>query len=638
MRAWTPGQENQNIVGGQVGGAARFGSQQQQRMRPKKLPCGHILHFACLRSWLERQQRCPTCRRPVLETTQAIDPNDPNNANRQQPGGQPGPGGRGIAWGGQFGGIRVNFGVGQGPEFMQNVINQWEQNRQQGGLGIGPGMGGNAALPQVQQGQLQQNIPGAVPLPQNNQPQQPGQPHQPQNLLGLQQQQQGLHISVGMANLVNLHNQLLELERSLRRELEAVERTSAQVQVVRNLQGRLNQYRGSQPGAQPSTSTSAPASPPAPAPAPAPAPSNANPTTTTPTSTTTTTPTTQPNLPPGVTLPPGWNLIPVARATTLRVPATSNSPALDVIDLRRRRFGRGDVRVYSSNLRDWHANRTPGVERSEQEGGLSDPRISRLSTGAIAGSSTPSASSTGHNNNETTPTNTSEEMSRRASSLLNRTIAIEESSALIHSVMEALRGATAPVASTVNSTITTYPANSTGAAATQMQEEEISRAEREVQDAEATRRELVIMASRMLSEAEALLNRITPGSQSQQQQQHERQERSTESTSSNGMQSNNQNESPPLKAHDAGLEPPAPTPATGWADTFPAAAEAQPMSQSSSSSSHVNVEMPTVEENESGVEGGGAVKDDEEQQRGGAEENTKGKGRAAMVEDVAEDY
>jgi len=27
---------------------------------PKKLPCGHIFHFHCLRSWLERQQNCPT--------------------------------------------------------------------------------------------------------------------------------------------------------------------------------------------------------------------------------------------------------------------------------------------------------------------------------------------------------------------------------------------------------------------------------------------------------------------------------------------------------------------------------------------------------------------------------------------------
>lgn len=41
---------------------------QPERMRPKKLPCGHVLHFGCLRSWLERQQRCPTCRRPVLDT------------------------------------------------------------------------------------------------------------------------------------------------------------------------------------------------------------------------------------------------------------------------------------------------------------------------------------------------------------------------------------------------------------------------------------------------------------------------------------------------------------------------------------------------------------------------------------------
>lgn len=34
---------------------------------PKKLPCGHIFHFYCLRSWLERQQSCPTCRRTVLD-------------------------------------------------------------------------------------------------------------------------------------------------------------------------------------------------------------------------------------------------------------------------------------------------------------------------------------------------------------------------------------------------------------------------------------------------------------------------------------------------------------------------------------------------------------------------------------------
>jgi E3 ubiquitin-protein ligase synoviolin len=41
-----------------------------ERSRAKKLPCGHILHFGCLKSWLERQQVCPTCRRPVARDGQ----------------------------------------------------------------------------------------------------------------------------------------------------------------------------------------------------------------------------------------------------------------------------------------------------------------------------------------------------------------------------------------------------------------------------------------------------------------------------------------------------------------------------------------------------------------------------------------
>ncbi|XP_048736312.1 E3 ubiquitin-protein ligase synoviolin-like [Ostrea edulis] len=35
----------------------------------KKLPCNHIFHTSCLRSWFQRQQTCPTCRRDVLRTT-----------------------------------------------------------------------------------------------------------------------------------------------------------------------------------------------------------------------------------------------------------------------------------------------------------------------------------------------------------------------------------------------------------------------------------------------------------------------------------------------------------------------------------------------------------------------------------------
>jgi E3 ubiquitin-protein ligase synoviolin len=32
----------------------------------KKLPCDHIFHKSCLRSWFQRQQTCPTCRTPIL--------------------------------------------------------------------------------------------------------------------------------------------------------------------------------------------------------------------------------------------------------------------------------------------------------------------------------------------------------------------------------------------------------------------------------------------------------------------------------------------------------------------------------------------------------------------------------------------
>mmetsp|Transcript_18272 Transcript_18272/g.57094 ORF Transcript_18272/g.57094 Transcript_18272/m.57094 type:complete len:445 (+) Transcript_18272:2620-3954(+) len=31
----------------------------------KKLPCGHVFHFGCLRLWLQQQQSCPTCRSEI---------------------------------------------------------------------------------------------------------------------------------------------------------------------------------------------------------------------------------------------------------------------------------------------------------------------------------------------------------------------------------------------------------------------------------------------------------------------------------------------------------------------------------------------------------------------------------------------
>lgn len=64
-------------------GGVQPGRRVDERQRPKKLPCGHILHFSCLRSWLERQQVCPTCRRPVLSAPVENRQNNQMNQNQQ---------------------------------------------------------------------------------------------------------------------------------------------------------------------------------------------------------------------------------------------------------------------------------------------------------------------------------------------------------------------------------------------------------------------------------------------------------------------------------------------------------------------------------------------------------------------------
>ncbi|KAK9496875.1 hypothetical protein O3M35_012902 [Rhynocoris fuscipes] len=41
---------------------------EEMRSGAKKLPCNHIFHTSCLRSWFQRQQTCPTCRLNILRT------------------------------------------------------------------------------------------------------------------------------------------------------------------------------------------------------------------------------------------------------------------------------------------------------------------------------------------------------------------------------------------------------------------------------------------------------------------------------------------------------------------------------------------------------------------------------------------
>lgn len=51
----------------------------------KKLPCNHIFHAACLRSWFQRQQTCPTCRLNVLRAPRVAAPRAPAPAPAAPP-------------------------------------------------------------------------------------------------------------------------------------------------------------------------------------------------------------------------------------------------------------------------------------------------------------------------------------------------------------------------------------------------------------------------------------------------------------------------------------------------------------------------------------------------------------------------
>jgi E3 ubiquitin-protein ligase synoviolin len=123
MRAWVqPGVD-----------AAQAGRRVDERQRPKKLPCGHILHSGCLRSWLERQQVCPTCRRSVLtppgtSTTQGNNPANLGQQNQQHPQGP-----RPNALQALF---RGNLPQGQQAQPAQPVAHGGQQNQGQGNMRV----------------------------------------------------------------------------------------------------------------------------------------------------------------------------------------------------------------------------------------------------------------------------------------------------------------------------------------------------------------------------------------------------------------------------------------------------------------------------------------------------------------------
>ncbi|KAL8823018.1 MAG: hypothetical protein Q9191_006258 [Dirinaria sp. TL-2023a] len=205
-----------------------------ERLRPKKLPCGHILHFACLRSWLERQQNCPTCRRPVLVPGGAASSTTvaPRNQNiGAVPPGQQQP-------------ANLGHGAGHQPAIAHNVFNLGPFR-----LAFGARIGGQAFPPQA-----------------NNNPAFPNQQVQGGN-------NQGINNGFGlfrqsrertMANFppLNVQAQLHQIELQILREAQALRLQADQLYLVRSLQGELarlriqqsqaNQLAGGNPSPNPS--------------------------------------------------------------------------------------------------------------------------------------------------------------------------------------------------------------------------------------------------------------------------------------------------------------------------------------------------------------------------------------------------
>jgi hypothetical protein len=54
----------------------------RQMLTAKKLPCNHVFHMSCIKSWMEHHHSCPTCRRSMLTNEQQNPQQAPGADNR----------------------------------------------------------------------------------------------------------------------------------------------------------------------------------------------------------------------------------------------------------------------------------------------------------------------------------------------------------------------------------------------------------------------------------------------------------------------------------------------------------------------------------------------------------------------------
>lgn len=276
-----------------------------ERLRPKKLPCGHILHFGCLRSWLERQQNCPTCRRPVLMTGTVARTQDQVLANQHgrllphvnQPQAQaqaPAHGDFQQPVAAQnvfnFGPLRIAFGAGQGAQVAARQVNN--------------------NPPPTQPVQL----PVTANLPRGT------------SAVGHQRQVPGPQTRTATTfSPTGLQMQLHQMEHQLVREINSLRVQQNQLYLVRALQGELARLRIAQANPDASfTEQSLLTHPPRVVDTLPPAGGYANCFGSSPQQQSVGSGSS--SLPAGMTLPPGWNILPLERLTDGRNPILGEIP------------------------------------------------------------------------------------------------------------------------------------------------------------------------------------------------------------------------------------------------------------------------------------------------------------------------
>lgn len=284
------------------------------RIRPKKLPCNHILHLGCLKSWLERQQVCPTCRSPVsidrsrrLQHLGAdgVPPAGAPGQNPQQPQQQRQPGAARVF---NIGPIRLGFGANN-----QQVRDLAQQ------LGMPQG-------------------PAQVPPQVHGQPADQPTGHPGTHVTG------AAGSSVTISNLQNVSDLLQQAAQVVHREAQSLQTAQQELQVMELLMAELRRLHHSH--RNPTTASGQLTQPPAGI-RPAQLPVHGNPfnlpnmpgtqtmgnapqivrQTTVPASSAI--PAGSSELPDGVVLPPGWSLVPLQRSDApdlhLRPPTSQRS-------------------------------------------------------------------------------------------------------------------------------------------------------------------------------------------------------------------------------------------------------------------------------------------------------------------------